>query len=153
MLWYNVRAAIAIRTLMHSMREGRPINHRENWRVGWRVGAATIAAVLFLGVASISFSLVQIASYQWIETLPPVNDNTLIMRLADIEQDTALERRTHDFDAPYRNNADFLNCVQRGWSLYAPTQYKVKESGIVKGRRWLDNSGEYTPSSGWKNIC
>jgi putative lipase involved disintegration of autophagic bodies len=75
-------------------------------------------------------------------TLPESKDNLPVIRLAEIEQNPNLLRKT----GYTRKNVDWANRVSYDWSPLAPVQYEIDEHGIVNGELWADQSGVYSPS-------
>jgi uncharacterized integral membrane protein len=142
---YIFQAAISIHRLMRLLREGKPIDHQARWKRHWRFGAAVDSASAALMLVMVASSGLHIAAMtKWVETLPLEGGNTVILRLADVEQNSALERKPSQ--VAFRNGVDYGNKVQRGWSIYALEQYEANENGIVEGLQWPDGSGAYSPS-------
>ena len=137
----SVRSLISVGGLIKSMREGRAINHRADWkrlRRFWRIGM-TMLYVAYL--SSLALLLIQYALHST-EELPLVDSGQMYLRLSDIETDSALERR----EFPRIDDFDWGNYVMRTWSPFAPVMLTISENGIVSGRMWSDGSGEYSPS-------
>lgn len=75
-------------------------------------------------------------------TLPGSSPELPIVRLAEIEQNPDLIRD----EAYMRDGVDWANRYSYNWSPFAPVQYDTDESGIVPGKTWDDQSGDYSPS-------
>lgn len=138
---FTISTAVSIRNLIRSLREGRAINHRADWR---RLYRSRMIAMLILVIMTPFVTLLPIASIVMrnTEELPHINSNQMHIRLAEIENDPLLERKAtakiHDID--------WLNSVTREWSPYAPIMLEIREQGVIPGRMWPDGSGEYSPS-------
>ncbi len=46
----------------------------------------------------------------------------------------------------YFKEKNYNSFISHEWSQLAPNMYTIKERGIVKGLKWEDGSGEYSPS-------
>jgi hypothetical protein len=139
---YSLQSALSVHRLMRSMREGRPINHQAPWKRYRGFGKVIILLSGFLLMVMVLFSITGIISVQT-KSLPTDNDNPMLLRLADIEQEPSLERLTSMTD---RDGVDIGNCVRHGRSPFATAYYQVEESGIVEGRKWANASSTYKPS-------
>lgn len=136
-----IRDYVAFHSLRKSLLEGKPVNHGENWKKSRIINGT--AVIIFIGIAVfyIIIPLIGIAKIK-IYTLPEAASGLPVIRLSNIEQDPGL-RRSVSYDS---RGVDWENSVRPGWGILAPVQYEVSEHGIVMGRMWKDNSGEYSPS-------
>lgn len=140
---YNsLQASISIRALRRNLIEGKPIDHHAPWKKHYRLHS-TIAFLftVVVGLSSI-IPFVQLVKMDT-KTLPEVNLDLPIVRLADVEKNPALVR-----EEPFYmdDNVDWGNRYSYDWSPLAPVQYETNEHGMVPGEIWDDGSGEYSPS-------
>lgn len=141
-VFYSViRNYLAIRNLKKSLLRGKAINHKENYRKARLTGGILAGLFLPMALFTIFIPFVEIAKSKDY-TLPEVNTNLPIIRLADIEQNPKLMRET----GYNGNDVDWANRVSYDWSLLAPVQYEIDEHGNINGEMWEDKSGEYSPS-------
>ena len=139
-IFSQIRAAISIKNLIRSMKEGRSIEHRANWS---KHKCLTVTAFAILGVLTplCVGSPIAALALNHTETLPVVSDNQMHLRLADIEKNDLLVRgRTHMI-----RGVDWANHSTREWSLYAPVILSISENGSIPDKMWPDGSGEYSP--------
>ena len=140
-----LQSALSIRALVHTLREGRPINHRAPWQKYRRWNTVYLVVLLLIFIPMLFLPLVSISRYQT-KNLPMENDSTIVLRLADIETDEALERPPPYPPLTSTGGIDFGNQITHSWSIYAPVQFETRESGEVSARTWPDGSGPYNPS-------
>jgi len=138
----SLQAAISIRRLRKDLKEGKPINHHAPWKKHYRLHSM----IAFLFTFAVGLSAI-IPFYQLVKmdtkTLPEESSHLPIVRLADIEKNPALVR---DESSYMSDNVDWGNRYSYQWSLLAPVQYETDEIGVVPGKVWADESGEYAPS-------
>ncbi|MDF2804385.1 MAG: hypothetical protein K0S61_4290 [Anaerocolumna sp.] len=136
-----IRNYMTLRRLKKSLSEGKPIDHRVNWRkprlINGFIGAFFILAA-FLTVCLPFAGIALSKTY----TIPETSVNLPIVRLVDIEHNYDLKREV----VYHSRGVDWGNRVSYDWSLLAPVQYAVNEHGIIKNMMWDDNSGSYSPS-------
>lgn len=142
MAYTSLQAAISIRSLRKGLVEGKPIDHRAPWKKHYRLHS--IIAFLFTILVGLSaiIPFVQLVKMDT-KTLPEESPHLPIVRLADVEQNPALVR---DESSYMSNNVDWGNRYSYKWSPFAPVQYETDEVGVVPGKLWEDQSGEYSPS-------
>jgi hypothetical protein len=141
MVYSSLKAARSIRSLRKTLAEGKPINHHAPWRKHFRVNLAVSTVYILFVFLVLGLPFVQIARSRT-ETLPEAYTNLPIVRLAEVEQNPALERR-HSY---WQKNIDLGNSYRYDWSLLAPIKYQSGELGIVPNAMWQDGSGIYSPS-------
>lgn len=138
----SLQAAISIRALRKNLAEGKPIDHHAPWKKRFRRNTAI--SLLFMvaagSAAAMSFAQLFIMDTK---TLPEENLDLPIMRLADVEQNPDMVRAKPEY---VNDGVDWSNRYSRNWSPLAPVQYEADERGVVPGKMWEDNSGEYSPS-------
>lgn len=137
-----IRNYVYLRRLKRTLSQGRPINHKESWRLP-RLINGTIS-VFFILCAFLTIYL-PIAEILQRETYS-LNENTghlPMIHLAEIEKNPDLKRQTGYLSD---DGVDYLNMVREDWSPLAPVQYEINERGIVEDLMWDDNSGPYSPS-------
>lgn len=132
---------VAIHNLKKCLLQGKEINHKENYRKARLISGILAGLFLPMALLTIFIPIIDIAKSKD-NTLPEVNTNLPIIRLAEIEQNPNLMRKT----GYNGDNVDWANRVSCDWSLLAPLQYKIDENGTVNGEMWEDGSGEYSPS-------
>ena len=135
------QAMFSIKNLIRSMKDGRSIDHRANWKKHKRLSVAALIALTVLAPLCVGLPFASIAMHTT-ETLPDISNNQMHLRLADIENDDMLIRD----DSFYIRNIDWANHATQEWSLYAPVILSINENGSIPGRMWPDGSGEYRPS-------
>lgn len=136
-----IRNYMILRRLKKSLSEGKPIDHRVNWRKPRLINGFIGAFFILTAFLTVCLPFVGIALSKTY-TIPETSVNLPIVRLADIERNPALER-----DVVYNSRGeDWGNQVSYDWSLLASVQYEVNEHGIIKNMMWDDNSGSYSPS-------
>ncbi len=139
-MFAHIQALFSVNALIKTLKEGREINHKADWRPYRRF--YTILMSIFAVLTAIML-ITPIASIvgQKTEPLPLTNTNQMHIRLSDIEKDDSLIR--HEF---LHEGRDFANNVDSAWFLLAPVMLEIREEGIIPGRTWKDGSGEYSPS-------
>ncbi len=139
-VFYSTRAMISIQALRRNLQEGKAIDHHAPWEKSLHKNTAF--SIVFIAIALVSAILpfVQLFKHETF-TLPENDSNLPIVRLADIEQNSLLVR-----DEYYIDEIDWANRYTTNWSVFAPVQYKYDESGMIENRKWLDESGTYSPS-------
>ena len=139
----TIRNYLYVRNIKNSLINGIEINHNEDWKKGRLV--TTIVNTLVVTIAAIIVFIPIVERVKSDEyTLPEMEVNLPIIRLADIEENPNLQR-----EVSYSYNGegiDYNNNVRFEWTPLVPTKYRISESGIVEGMMWSDNSGEYSPS-------
>lgn len=141
--YISLQAALSIRALRKRLIEGKPINHHAPWKKRYRLNS--VIAVLFIIVAGLS-AIIPFGQLLKSDTrtLPETNvDELPIVRLADVEQNPALDRGKSSY---MNDGVDWENRYTYNWSPLAPIQYESDENGVVPGKMWEDRSGEYSPS-------
>lgn len=136
-----IRNFIALRNLRKSLFEGNPINHREDWRKPRLVNGLIGAFFILVSFLTICIPAAEIAVSKTY-TLPETPVDLPVIRLAEIEQNAALERE----DGFFLRDVDWRNRVSYDWSPLSPVKYEISEHGVVQNEMWDDNSGSYSPS-------
>lgn len=136
-----IRNYAVIRNLKKSLLQGKQMNHNEDYRKARLQGGMFAGFFLPIALLTILIPFVDIAKSKDY-TLPEVNTNLPIIRLAEIEQSPGLMRES----GYKRNDVDWSNRVSYDWSLLAPFQYEADEHGIISGEMWADKNGVYSPS-------
>jgi len=107
-VFYSViRNYVAIHSLKKSLLQGSAINHNDNYRKARMKGGIFAGIFLPLALSTILIPFVQIAKSKDY-TLPEVNTNLPIIKLADIEQNPKLMREK----SYYSKNVDRANRVR-----------------------------------------
>lgn len=140
--YISLRASISIRALRKKLIEGKPIDHHAPWKKHYRLHSTI--AILFTVVAGMSaiIPFIQLAKMDT-KTLPVKSPELPIVRLADVEKNSALVRGEPEYVS---NDVDWSNRYSSDWSPFAPIQYESDEHAVVPGQMWDDGSGEYSPS-------
>lgn len=136
-----LRNFILLRRLKKSLSEGRPVDHRESWRKPRLINgfiSVFIILVALLTACIPAAEIVKSRSY----TLPESSADLPVIRLADIENNPALERES----LLEIGGVDWGNSVRYDWSPLSPVKYEISEHGIVRNEIWEDGSGSYSPS-------
>ena len=135
-------SARSIRKLTRSLSEGGKIDHNAKWKRLYRTRVISMAILLcIMAPLTIGLPFATMAISRT-ETLPLENNAPSIVRLADIENTSSLERKD---GARLTSGVDWSNSVSHRWSPYAQAMTVVREQGVVPGRMWADGSGEYSP--------
>ena len=138
----SLQAALSVRSLRKKLAEGIPIDHHAPWKKRHTFHTAiTFLFTVMIGLSAI-IPFVHLMKMDT-KTLPEIDVNLPIVRLADVESDPKLERAE---DTYIDNDVDWGNRYSYDWSLLAPVQYKSDETGLVRGKTWEDGSGEYSPA-------
>ena len=141
---YLVTSARGAKGLIRQLQEGRPINHRANWRRnGW---VASYVVIMALGVVGIALPIGSLAG-RGRELLPAVTEDVRILRLADIETDTGYIPRASE---ALENDVVLENRLQTKWSPLASVIIETDEQGKVPGRNWAEYDTVYAPSLTFK---
>ncbi len=140
-LYMAILSSRSISRLRKTLSEGKPIDHRANWRKDlWRSNAIGVFFVI-AGVFCVALPFITLALYDNY-TLPEEETNLPIVRLAAIENSPDYARKNgYMFD-----DIDYSNSLRYSWGILAPIQYETHEQGEIKNRMWADNSGTYSPS-------
>ncbi|MGI6451667.1 MAG: DUF2812 domain-containing protein [Desulfitobacteriia bacterium] len=136
-----IRNYVTIRNLKRSLLQGKQINHQEDYRKARLYGGLFAGFFLPIALFAVIIPFIDIAKSRDY-TLPESKDNLPVIRLAEIEQNPNLLRKT----GYTRKNVDWANRVSYDWSPLAPVQYEIDEHGTVNGELWADQSGVYSPS-------
>ena len=144
-IFESSRAALSIRKLIRSMREGRAIDHRAPWRAykGFRSVISTLFTLAL--VASLFMIAVIQVKQPKAQSLPLISNEPMLLRLADIEQEPKLARRVSMY-----NGEDVANRIWRDRTPLAPVLIRLDESGIISDRYWAASGGAYKPSLKWR---
>lgn len=136
----SLRAFLSIRYLRKNLMEGKGIDHQASWKKGkWFNNLLFPGFVVIFFVCSV-VNLIQLRGQQS-ETLPLGAVEYPFIRLAELEQNPSLVRDEYWYDG-----VDVANSYMSKWSLLAPVQYEMSESGLVPDIMWHDGSGVYSPS-------
>ncbi|MDF3000833.1 MAG: hypothetical protein K0Q48_952 [Bacillota bacterium] len=117
-----IRNYVSLRRLKRTLSEGRPMNHKESWRLPRLInGTISVFFILtaFLTIYLPVAEIIQRENY----SLPEKFSNLPVIRLIEIEKRPDLKRQT----GPFSGGVDFLNSVITGWSPMAPVQYEINE--------------------------
>lgn len=136
-----IRNFVVLRRLKNSLLEGRPINHQENWLKPRLINGAISAFFLVIALITACIPLVEIAQSKSY-TLPEASVKLPVVRLAEIEKNSGLERE----EWLNIRGIEWGNYVSYAWSPLAPVKYLISEHGIVRNEMWDDKSGSYSPS-------
>ena len=136
----TLRAAISINRLRRNLLEGKMINHQASWKKGKRLNPFLFFSFITIVFVGSIVNLIEVLNNEP-HTLPEGEVNYPFVRLMDVEQNTSLIR-----DEYWRDGVDLGNSYSSSWSLVAPVQYEMSESGIVLGEMWEDSSEKYSPS-------
>lgn len=140
-LFTTIQAWFSIRSLRRSLLEGMPIDHHADWRKNRWKNYAVSFTLIFLSLITILLPVMSMVKSET-AALPTAKTSLPIVRLAEIEDNSALER-----DKGHRaDGVDGSNQYSIGWSPLAPIQYEAEEHGLVAGEQWNDGSGQYSPS-------
>lgn len=132
----------SLRSLHRKLERGVPINHREDWRGPRRRAAMAMGGILVLAAVGAAVPWMQLASRQEMNLTDPAAAGLPVLRLAELEQDPALEPEAGSI---IRDGVDFSNWVETRWSPFSRLT-ESREQGVIPGRTWPDSSGEYSPS-------
>lgn len=141
-VYSSLQAAISIRSLRRSLSEGRAIDHsapRKTQNKARLIIASTFIVLALFGAILPFMQLIRGET----KTLPVMSIDLPIVRLAEVEQNPELCRKSSSYS---RDGVDWGNRYSYNWSLLAPVQYESDENGIVLNEIWKDGSGVYSPS-------
>lgn len=138
----SLQGAISIRNLQKTLLDGKSINHNAPWKKHRRVKFFIAVIYTLFAFSAIIISFAQFIKAET-KTLPLDNTDIPIVRLADVEQNPKLVRKSSQ---SIQDHIDWGNRYSYNWSLLAPVQYESAEQGIVYNEMWKDGSGEYSPS-------
>jgi multisubunit Na+/H+ antiporter MnhB subunit len=138
----SLQATISIRNLQKTLLDGKPINHNAPWKKNQRVKCSIAVIYVLIAISASVLPFIQLAKKET-RTLPLVNNDLPIVRLADVEKNSKLVRKISLYN---KEDIDWGNKYSYDWSLLAPIQYDSDEHGIISNEMWKDDSGEYSPS-------
>lgn len=130
--------------LRQCLRAGLPFSHKAGYRrqIGLNVGVLAFATVFaLLSFYSAYHSIT--GRNDWNITAETPSPLDFHLSQIEVSPDFQFEHEMTSFnneEIEYRNRAQFE------WSLLAPVQYNVHESGIIPGRFWPGGQYEYKPS-------
>ena len=75
--------------------------------------------------------------------MPEASVDLPIVRLADVENNPDLVRAEPEYMS---DGVDWGNRLTYDWSPLAPVQYETDETGLIPGKLWDGESGEYSPA-------
>ena len=137
---YQLQAVVSMARLIRAMREGRPIDHHAPWKRHQRRNIVVLSLMIGVLVASWLLPAAQLLSRR---TEPlPIAGGVMLLRLADIEQNPALERLERLND----DGNDDANRMQSRWTAYAPVQIQADESGMIRDAVWPGSNVPYMPT-------
>ena len=124
---YNVyltsRGTLAILALQKKLKHGIPIDHHAPWKKGLRRSSIINVAFLTIALFSVYLPFKSLMTMDTI-TLPIEETEHRVVRLAQLEQPSKLERNETFIDG-----VDYGNSLSTNWSIVAPNQYEIEESG------------------------
>lgn len=138
----SLQATISIRNLQKTLLDGKPINHNAPWKKNQRVKCSIAVLYVLIAISASVLPFIQLSKKET-RTLPLVNNDLPIVRLADVEKNSKLVRKISLYN---KEDIDWGNKYSYDWSLLAPIQYDSDEHGIISNEMWKDGSGEYSPS-------
>ena len=138
-----IGSALSTGKLIRSLREGREINHNADWKKFYRSRIAVMVILICVILPMVSGLPIATVVSRKSADLSYSNNDPAIIRLADIENDPALERHVSLINL---ENYDWFNSVTRSWSPFSSEMVGIREHGKIPGRMWSDGSGEYLPS-------
>ncbi|MDF2655594.1 MAG: hypothetical protein K0R19_2068 [Bacillota bacterium] len=136
-----IRNYVSLRRLKRTLSEGRPMNHKESWRIPRLINGTISVFFILTAFLTIYLPIAEIFQRENY-SLPEKTNDLPVIRLIEIEKSTDLRRQK----GPFADGVDFLNSVNKGWSPLAPVQYEINENGVIKDLSWDDDSGPYSPS-------
>lgn len=138
----SVWEAVSLRRLCASLREGRAIDHRADWRKSRTKAKAMLLVILLLEIPVLAvpaIRLPQLIHPNYTE-LPAEGEPQPFVRLADIEKSPDLVLNQEEAGTAYGNR------YEKQWGIFASAAYDVQERGEIPERTWADGSGIYSPS-------
>lgn len=141
-VYTSVQPAISLRALQKTLSAGKPINHSAPWKRQHKAKLIVASFYIVLAIFASIHPFMQL-TMGYTKTMPVASTDLPIVILADVEQNTALVRKS---SLHIRDNVDWANRYSYDWSLFAPLQYQTDEQGVVPNEMWKDGSGAYSPS-------
>ncbi len=145
LIYQQIRASHSIKKLRTSLIEGKPIDHKADWKQAKVKKISEIIFLLLISVPMLAFPIINITSHDKV-SLPVEANNLPIPRLTEIEQNPKLEREVPKMQGYWGPDVDCAAYYDYSWTFLAPAIYDSTEDGIVKGSTWADGSGTYSPS-------
>ena len=143
LVFLTVKDAFAVRKLVLSLREGKPLDHNADWRLPLRRKKTIAAAITMVQLLIIFFTLFALEFYTK-ENLPQdkgtdlfISSNHSVIRLADIESDARLTRKAYP---PSAKGYDYYSNIEYRWSPFLSIYLQVSETGEVPDRQWANSS-------------
>ena len=141
---YNIyltsRGSLAILALQKKLKHGIPIDHHAPWKKGFHRSAIINVAFLTIALISVYLPFKSIIVMDTI-TLPVEETYHKVVRLAELEQLPDLKR-----DEYFIDGVDWANRLSTKWSIVAPKQYEIDESGETFITTASNEKIEYNPS-------
>ena len=116
----------AILRLRRQLAAGIPIDHHAPWRSYMRRSNLLTISYIVICLALIPIPFMQIVKMKE-HTLPENNTDLPFIRLAEIEQNDALERQDYII-----GDENFSNYYYTNWTPFASVQFDVTENGEIK---------------------
>lgn len=138
---FFIKAACSVHRLRKKLSLGKPMNHSAGWKRKRNAYAIFYICLLLILVLMISTVVFVFEGTE--KTLPEEHSGMPIVRLADIEQNPDLVRKSEFLKGTSR---DLYNYCRYEWSLLAPIQYESEEHGTVPNVQNKNGGGVYSPS-------
>lgn len=127
-----------IHRMTEQLKTGIPISRKKSRRP-WRINSVVNVVTLLLASYLLLVPIYSMTS-KWDALLTDYSGKIPTISLSSMEEEGFVPEPDSD------GNARYSNSISYSWSDMAPEQYTIRERGVIPGRRWDDNSGEYSPS-------
>lgn len=128
-----------VKNLLTQLKLGVKMSHKESYKRNY-ITYVFLLAIIIMSSFTVFNSIYSITQ-NWYMDLSEYDDNLPTIHLSQIEKNDNFE-----IQDDYYENKNYNNYISHEWSELAPNMYEIHERGIVKGEKWKDNSGEYSPS-------
>ena len=139
-VYLTIKGMLSILALRKQLKNGVPINHHAPWKKNLRRSAILNIVFIMIAFGSAYLPFKQLFEMDTI-TLPVEVTNHKVVRLAELEQLPDLKREEY-----YIDGINWANRLSTNWSIVAPIQYEIDESGETYISTASNEKIKYNPS-------
>lgn len=134
------QAVLSIRRLKINLQSGIALVHDRPWQKKSWLQSSLIIGYFLIALLSCCISFLQIYLSER-GTLTEQDTRFPAVSLAAVEGNPALT-----LEESWYSGINYGSMYDKSWSPLAPTQYSVRQSGIVPNKLWTGENSEYSPS-------
>ena len=139
-VYLTIKGMLSILALRKQLKNGIPINHHAPWKKSLQRSAILNIVFIMIAFGSAYLPFKQLFEMDTI-TLPVEVTNHKVVRLAELEQLPDLKREEY-----YIDGINWANRLSTNWSIVAPIQYEIDESGETYISTASNEKIKYNPS-------